>query len=248
MHSFLLKPLRKEHIEPFRRPEEDSIYFDRLHKGVQAFYAGDFREAETLLTLCRDQQPDDVRAAFFDALIPFLEYYFLEENDGTAHNTFEQKLRSFPVHQAHSGSNLALLMTSGLYGYASMAALKASNYMDAARRGLEGWNYLRKIDGADDTGFSLIGRGLTSFLAGSAPFPVRLSFVAQGVHANKEEGIRLLRKAAESDSIVSTDAVLILTQLYPLLEEHGIARHLANELCRVYPENKIYRSVLEKLV
>lgn len=243
MNPFSLRPISEQMVSPFFKNEENGS--DALYQAVVLFYAGDFTTAGRHLDDLMLADPSDVRPAFFNALIPFLHFYFEDPVNKRHYESFKTRFQQFPKKSA--GDGLGFLMTAGLYGYASLAALKADDPLNAARFGLEGWDYLKKIPEEADSGYSLIGRGLTSFLAGSAPFPVRISFVVQGVHASREEGIRLVRKAAALQSIVSADALLILTQLYPMVGETGMARYAAEALSTAYPGNAIYRQVLASL-
>jgi tetratricopeptide (TPR) repeat protein len=249
MISFQLQPLQMRHIRPFLdEADSENIYAAQLFQAVTHFYSGAFDEAAAVFQQLRGADPHDIRAAFFDALIPFLHSYFFEEESGTNTIAFQEKVARFPVLRAKSGDTLSRLLVSGVFGYASLHAIKRNKPFDAGTYGLEGWAYLKKVTTEDTTGFSLIGRGLMSFLAGSAPFPVRLTLSAQGIEANREKGILMLERAAQSDTIVSADAALILSQLYPLIQEPGKARHYAEELCRVYPENRVYQKVRQALL
>jgi hypothetical protein len=243
-----LQPLQEYHIAPFLADEQaDATFASSLFDAVKHFYQGRFAASEQLLQACNQERPNDVRVAFFEAMIPFLNHYFFEESPGPEYARFVSKLNAFPSRKAKSGDMLSMLLTSGVYGYASLGAIKNKNYFDAGRYGLEGWAYLRKLPETDATGLSAIGRGLMAFLAGSAPFPVRLTFTAQGVEASREKGLRYLEQAAASDSIVSADALLILSQLYPIVDEHRKARLCAALLCDTYPENAVFQKVRENL-
>jgi hypothetical protein len=242
-----LQPIHRRHLLPFSGDASLDSSGEQLFEAVSLFYAGDFDTASDILAALRSKDPQDIRPAFFDAMIPFLNSYFFETGSGSHTTAFEEKVKRFPVMRAKAGDLLARLLVSGVYGYASLHAIKRSQPFEAGTYGLEGWSYLRKVTTEDITGFSLIGRGLMAFLAGSAPFPVRLTFTAQGIEANREKGILMLEKAAQSDTVVSADAVLILSQLYPLIQEHAKAVLCARALCTVYPENAVYRKVLNDL-
>jgi tetratricopeptide (TPR) repeat protein len=90
-------------------------------------------------------------------------------------------------------------------------------------------------------------QGLHAYIAGSLGFPWKqLSFLT-GLHGDKESGIRILRRVAESGEYNKADAAALLEAI--LRREHRSAEAIQymNDLIRWFPRNYTFRMELARL-
>lgn len=221
-------------------------YEARLAEGIDAFYKTDWEKAERIFLELKREEPDNPMPHFFSSMMPFWEYFFIEQTSKNAKEFLvksekaiklsEKKLQNSP------SDTTMVLMLSGLYGYRSLVAAGESNYRVALQSGLTGFNYTRKLLSINsDRADARIGRGMFYYMVGSIPSGMRWASNMVGFRGDIEQGFEELKLAAESDSYISNDARLMLMYLYDKEERYEEALVYAGQLTEAFPENVIFK-------
>ena len=235
---------------------EPDPYQQKLDKGIEAFYQTHWDSASLVFDDLKGSHPKDPRAYFFDSMIPFWEYFFAGQNPETAQNFLELSAEAIEKSNNRLRENphdtTMVLMLSGLHGYRSLVAAGEKEYRTAIQGGMTGYKYTRQLLSLDsEDPKALIGKGIFYYMIGSVPDELRWMTNMMGIKGDKEEGFKILEKAAKSDSYVSNDAKMVLVYLYK--EEARYEEALAHiiDLKDRYDENIIfhynYAEVLEKV-
>ncbi|WP_372903647.1 tetratricopeptide repeat protein [Rhodohalobacter sp.] len=238
------------------QPDTSATYDEKLQEGIEAFYNTEWEVAENLFQELMEEDEKDPQPHFFSSMMPFWEYFFIEQNEELADeflnrsekavNLSEQKLDSSP------DDTTMVLLLSGLHGYRSLVAAGESNYRVAIRSGMTGFSYTRKLLSLDtDRPDARIGRGMFYYMLGSVPSELKWATNIAGLKGDIEQGFEELKIAAESDSYVSNDAIMLLMYLYNKEERYEEALSYAEELTERLPKNIIFKfkkaEILEKI-
>lgn len=235
---------------------DTTSYEQKLEDGIDAFYRTNWTEAGAIFRELQQEQPHDSRAFFFEAMIPFWEYYFGDRSKKAAEQFLSQSQHAIEVSQnqlnKNSSDTTMVLMLSGLYGYRSLVAAAEKNYKEALQSGMKGFKYTRQLLALDaDDPKALIGKGMFYYMVGSVPNGLKWVTNMIGMSADMEEGFDALEQAAKSDSYVRNDAQMILAYLYEREQQNKKALKHLEELCGRYPENIIFQynraRLLEKI-
>lgn len=230
-------------------------YDQKLDQGIESFYQTNWDKAATIFEELKARDEDDPRAYFFHAMIPFWEYFFGGKSSQAASDFLERSGKAIEVSSNRLDENphdtTMVLMLSGLYGYRSLVAASEKNYQTAIQSGMTGFRYTRQLLALDDEDpRALIGKGIFYYMVGTVPKELRWATNIMGIKGDKQEGLRILEKAATSDSYVSNDAKMILSYLYKSEGMYASALKHIKDLCQRYEENIIfqfnYAEILEK--
>ena len=228
------------------QPDTPASYDEKLQEGIEAFYNTEWEKAENLFQELMEEDETDPQPHFFSSMMPFWEYFFIEQNEELAEeflsrsekavNLGEQKLDSSP------NDTTMVLLLSGLHGYRSLVAAGESNYRVAIRSGMTGFTYTRKLLSLNtDRPDARIGRGMFYYMLGSVPSELKWATNIAGLKGDMEKGFEELKKAAESDSYVSNDATMLLMYLYNKEERYEEALSYAEKLTERLPKNVIFK-------
>lgn len=228
------------------QPDTSASYEEKLQEGIEAFYNTEWDKAESLFQELMEENEKDPQPHFFSSMMPFWEYFFIDQNEELADeflsrsekavNLSEQKLDSSP------NDTTMVLLLSGLHGYRSLVAAGESNYRVAIRSGMTGFSYTRKLLSLDtDRPDARIGRGMFYYMLGSVPSELKWATNMAGLKGDMEEGFEELKIAAESDSYVSNDAIMLLMYLYNKEERYEEALSYAEKLTERLPKNIIFK-------
>jgi tetratricopeptide (TPR) repeat protein len=224
-----------------------TLSFDeRLKDGIEAFYQTDWVRADRVFGELKREYPDDPQPHFFSSMMPFWEYFLIDQNEHLAGEFLKRsevavKLSEQKLKQASNDTTM-VLMLSGLHGYRSLVAAGESNYRVALQSGLNGFGYTRKLLSLDtERADARIGRGMFYYMLGSVPRELRWATNIAGVRGDVEQGLNELKIAAESDSYVSNDAKLMLMYLYNKEERYDEALAYADQLTGKFPKNVIFK-------
>ena len=228
------------------QPDTSVTYDEKLQVGIEAFYNTEWEKADSLFQELMEEDENDPQPHFFSSMMPFWEYFFIEQNEELADeflsrsekavNLSEQKLDSSP------NDTTMVLLLSGLHGYRSLVAAGESNYRVAIRSGMTGFSYTRKLLSLDtDRPDARIGRGMFYYMLGSVPSELKWATNIAGLKGDMEQGFEELKKAAESDSYVSNDAIMLLMYLYNKEERYEEALSYAEKLTERLPKNIIFK-------
>lgn len=228
------------------QPDTSATYDEKLQEGIEAFYNTDWEKAESLFQELMAENEKDPQPHFFSSMMPFWEYFFIDQNQELADeflsrsekavNLSEQKLDSSP------NDTTMVLLLSGLHGYRSLVAAGESNYRVAIQSGMTGFSYTRKLLSLDtDRPDARIGRGMFYYMLGSVPSELKWATNMAGLKGDMEKGFEELKIAAESDSYVSNDAIMLLMYLYNKEERYEEALSYAEKLTERLPKNIIFK-------
>ncbi|MDZ7714669.1 MAG: hypothetical protein U5J95_00500 [Balneolaceae bacterium] len=236
--------------------QAQNAYQQKLDKGIQAFYQTDWDSAGTIFDELKQDNNKDPRAFFFDAMIPFWEYFFAGQNARAAEQFLQLSAEAIEKSNSRLRENphdtTMVLMLSGLHGYRSLVAAGEKEYRTAIQSGMTGYKYTRQLLALDDDDpKALIGKGIFYYMIGSVPGELRWMTNMMGVKGNKSQGFEILEKAAQTDSYVSNDAKMVLVYLYKEEQRYGDALKHIEDLRSRYTNNIIfqfnYAELLEKV-
>ena len=221
---------------------DNSVFLE----AVDAFYNTEWETADSIFSELKEKRPEDPMPWFFSSMMPFWEYFFIEQTPELAEEFLddseiavhlsEQQLDSSP-----SDTTMVLLL-SGLHGYRSLVAAGENEYRVAISSGLAGFNYTRKLLSlGSDRPDARIGRGMFYYMVGSIPREMRWASNLVGFRADIEQGFDELKKAAESNSHVSADAKMMLMYLYNKEQRYDESILYADMLTTEFPENIIFK-------
>jgi len=230
----------------------DSLASDRdvslnqnLLDGIEAYYQTDWEKANLYFQKVKDEDPSDPRPYFFEAMMPFLEYFFIEQSESLANRFLEKseiavELSSERLEASPSDTTMVLLL-SGLHGYRGLVAADQNNHRIALSSGLTGFNYTRKLLSINtDRADARIGRGMFYYMVGSIPSGMKWAANIVGLSADIDDGFDELKKAAESNTYIRNDALMMLMYLYSREEQYKDALQYAEELTSTLPDNVIF--------
>lgn len=221
---------------------DDSVFV----QGVEAFYSTDWETADSIFSRLKEERPEDPMPWFFSSMMPFWEYFFIEQTEEKAAEFLEDseiavELSEQQLDRSPSDTTMVLLL-SGLHGYRSLVAAGENEYRVAISSGLAGFNYTRKLLSlGSDRPDARIGRGMFYYMVGSIPREMRWASNLVGFRADVDQGFDELKKAAESDSHVSADAKMMLMYLYNKEQRFEESIEYAEILTDEFPENIIFR-------
>lgn len=226
-------------------PENESAFEIKLNDAIDAYYNTDWVSAREIFSEMKTQWPDDPRPYFFESMMPFLEYFFVNQSGELANEFLEKSEKAVELSENRLTSSpndtTMVLMLSGLHGYRGLVAAGQSNHRVALSSGLTGFNYTRKLLSiSSDRPDARIGRGMFYYMVGSIPSGMRWASNMIGLRANIEDGFEELKIAAESDSYIRNDALMMLMYLYHKEERLEEALHYAEMLTERLPENVIF--------
>ncbi|MCG2588046.1 tetratricopeptide repeat protein [Rhodohalobacter sulfatireducens] len=239
----LYMPLINDSTESIKA--EKSWYEDRLNSGIEAFYQTDWDRANRNFEQIKTRHPDDPTPYFFESMMPFLEYFFVDQSEQLASEFLKKSEIAVELSQQKleetSTDTTMVLMLSGLYGYRGLVAAGQGEHRIALQSGLKGFNYTRQLLSIDSNRpDARIGKGMFYYMVGSVPSGMKWATNIFGLNAEIEDGFHELKIAAESDSYVSNDAKMMLMYLYQKEGRLEDALHYAEKLTKDLPDNVIF--------
>ncbi len=225
--------------------EGNGALSENLINGIEAYYQTEWEKAEAFFQKVKEEDPSDPRPYFFEAMMPFMEYFFIEQSEELA-NKFLRKseiavdLSSKRLEKSPNDTTMVLLL-SGLHSYRGLIAADQKNHRVALSSGLTGFNYTRKLLSIDtDRADARIGRGMFYYMVGSIPSGMKWAANIVGLSADIQDGFYELKKAAESDTYIRNDALMMLMYLYTREGQYVKALHYAEQLTAKLPNNVIF--------
>lgn len=223
-----------------------------LPQAIMSFYEADWNKSSVLFQRLKLQNKYDLRPYFYEAMIPFWNYFFggssIEKADeflqlsDIAIQVGEQQLKFAP------NDTSAILLLSGLHGYRSLVAAQEKRYRTAMNSGITGYSYTKTLMTMDNNDpNTLMGQGVFNYMMGSIPSEIRWMARLTGLTGDKQHGLMLLERAALADSHVSNDARMFLAYLYERDQEYVKAISHLEILAKKYPSNPIFYFNLAKI-
>lgn len=226
-------------------PSEESLYVEQLLLGLESFYQTRWDEAEDRFARLMRLNPDDPRGFFFQSMLPFWSYFFIEQSTERADRFLADAERAIEVAERRlekvPDDTLSVMLLSGLYGYKSLVAAGENRYRRAILDGRSGFQYTRQLLEFDEVRpDARIGRGMYHYMVGSVPGSLKWLARVFGLDGDKKTGFEELRMAAETESFVRIDAQLILATLYQREDRPGDALEYLYRLTNEYDQNVIF--------
>jgi tetratricopeptide (TPR) repeat protein len=225
--------------------DSDATLNEILLDGIEAYYQTDWVKADILFQKVKDEDPSDPRPYFFEAMMPFLEYFFINQTEELANNFLNKseiavEMSNEKLEKSPNDTTMVLLL-SGLHGYRGLVAADQNNHRVALSSGLTGFNYTRKLLSINtERADARIGRGMFYYMVGSIPSGMKWAANIVGLNADTEDGFDELKKAAESDTYIRNDALMMLMYLYTREEQYANALQYAEQLSAALPNNVIF--------
>lgn len=224
---------------------EETSYEQQLEAGIEAFYQTEWGEAHKIFSEIKKEYPKDPTPHFFESMMPFLEYFFVEQSEELANDFLRKSEKATTLSleklEASSSDTTMVLMLSGLYGYRGLVAAGQGEHRIALQSGLKGFNYTRKLLSINSNRpDARIGKGMFYYMVGSVPNGMKWATNLFGLSADIEDGFHELKIAANSSSYVSNDAKMMLMYLYQKEKRLDDALLYANELTEELPNNVIF--------
>ncbi|MGF1671334.1 MAG: tetratricopeptide repeat protein [Balneolaceae bacterium] len=231
-------------------------YEDQLIRGIDAFYRTDWRDAQKYFDELKSEYPDDPRAYFFESMIPFWKYFFVEQKVDFAKQFMSLSERAVLKSEKYlkqvPDDTTTVMILSGLYGYRSLVAAGEKEYRQAISSAINGFSYTRKLLALNESRpDARVGRGMFYYMTGNIPRELRWMTNAIGIRGNTAMGLEELEKASQSDSYIRFEAKMILAYLYNREGKFEKSLHYLDLLLEDYPTNSIFHffraEVLERL-
>jgi hypothetical protein len=143
------------------------------------------------------------------------------------------------IDRTSTGAWFARAMANGLM--ADYTALVEHKYLAASRMGkagLEDANELLKLDPAFYDAH--IWPGVTNYVAGSLPFPVRMLAKLRGFPTDKKAGVTLLQLTADKGALLRPYAKILLVVVNLRAKNRTAAHALLAELSSEFPTNPLF--------
>ncbi len=228
------------------RNSNEALFTDeRLHSAIHAFYASDWHTAQDLINELKDDHPGQPTVYFYDSMIPFWAYFFAGSQPEDARNFLQRSERAIDISERHlrtaRNDTSTVLLLSGLHGYRSLVAASEREFRTAIRSAMTGFGYTRQLLALNSNDPNAqMGRGVFNYMMGTIPSEVRWVTSFAGLSGDREAGFAQLEEAAQADSYVSIDALMILTFLYLRDGEYAEAKRTSARLVELHSENVIF--------
>lgn len=225
--------------------EKKSLYEEKLNEAIGHYYETEWEESEAIFAWMMKENPDDPRPHFFQAMKPFMEYFFIEASSENADRFLELSETAVDLSQRalreSPNDTTMVLMLSGLHGYRGLVAAGENRHRIALSSGLTGFNYTRRLLSMDSgRPDARIGRGMFYYMVGSIPSGMRWASNMAGLRADIEDGFNELKKAAETETYLRNDAWMMLMYLYGKEERYEESLMYAEKLTDALPGNVIF--------
>ena len=140
----------------------------------------------------------------------------------------------------------ALTLVAGLQAdYLSLVENRNLAALGPTRRATEWAQKLLAV--APDYGDAYLATGLSKYLIGSSPAPVRWILSLSGFSSDKRQGIRELEWTAEKGRYLAPFARLLLAIAYLRDNDRARARRMLEQLRDAFPENPLYARELARI-
>lgn len=225
--------------------EVDHHFENKLEEAIGHFYDTNWIKSAEIFSELKEERPNDPRPYFFESMKPFLEYFFIEQNEELADEFLSRSNIAIELSEKRLESvkddTTMVLLLSGLHGYRGLVAAGQNRHRIALSSGLVGFNYTRKLLSIDtERPDARIGRGMFYYMIGSIPSGMRWASNIVGLRAEVDDAFHELKQAAETESTIRNDALMMLMYLYGREERFAEAIHYAEILTNELPENVIF--------
>lgn len=252
---------------PAREPES-------LDLGYRRMYSLDFEGAERAFSTWQQERPEDPRGPVSEAAgllfaelyrLGVLETQFFVDDDaftgrggrkpdpnvkvrfdaalGRAEALAHRRLAEDP---ADADALFALALASGLKAdYLSLIEARNVAALSPTKHATEWAQRLLAV--APDYADAHLATGLSQYIIGSTPAPIRWVLRIGGFSGDKKEGIRELELTAERGRFLAPFARLLLAVAYLRQGDAASARRMLERLNEEFPENPLYAREIARI-
>ncbi len=154
--------------------------------------------------------------------------------------------RSIAIEPRDTDALFALTLASGLQAdYLSLIDSRNLAALGPTRRATEWAQKLLAV--APDYGDAYLATGLSKYLIGSSPAPVRWILSLGGFSADKRQGVRELEWTVETGRYLAPFARLLLAIAYLRENDRPRARRMLEQLRDAFPENPLYSREIARI-
>lgn len=228
--------------------EAQTVDWAEVHRhtirGIDHLYNLEFDDAFAQFDETIRLAPDDPRGWFFKSMVYFYVYQ-LTEND-TAYEKFIELSESV-IDKAESilenapDDLNAQFYLGGIFGYRGLAYQRHGNLLGALWDGRKGYGHLKTA--ATGERYSIdakMGFGLFTYLVARIPRSYSWVFNLLGFSGDQEEGLRMIRAAADSGIYTRTEAALFYAQFCFFERRYAEAYVYMRRIMEAYPKNSLF--------
>jgi tetratricopeptide (TPR) repeat protein len=248
--------------------------YESLDLGYRRMYSLDFEGAEHAFSIWQQERPEDPRGPVSQAAgllfselyrLGILEAQFFVDDDafterrglkpdpdvkarfdaalGRAEALAGNRLAADP---ADADALFAMALASGLRAdYLSLIEARNVAALSPTRHANEWAEKLLRKD--PDYADAYVATGLSKYIIGSTPAPIRWVLRIGGYSGDKKEGIRELELTAEKGRLLAPFAQLLLTMAYLRQGDAVRARQMLQRLQEEFPENPLYSREIARI-
>lgn len=219
--------------------------FDRqIQVGLDKIYNFNWVEGKKIFNSLIQKNPTDLRGYHYKSII-YLWYYLGNFNEAylDTFNYLSDKALDLANEKAESKSSAQLSYLIGsIYYNKSIAEARSGNYLQALWTSNQMKRYLEEAVKDDpDLYDAYLGQGLYNFALSQIPSSLEWAANLVGINADKETGLKFVKKTVQKGKLSKVDAQFYLSQLYSrVIVDHPAAKELLTNLVRRYPKNLLF--------
>ena len=227
-----------------------------IRRGSFFIYNMQFDSAEVSFKEVIRRYPDHPAGYFLDAMIEFWKIRIFRDDEKFDNIFLEKIVRAIKVCDNSIGKQstkqdlTALFFKGGSLGYRGQFYAMRETWWKAAKDGKDGLDILMKCyEIAPGNHDILLGAGIYNYFSVAFPneYPILNSLMMFLPKGDKELGIQQLKSVAKFAFYSSTEAKVVLLQIYFEFEKNYFeAWKIADELYKTYPRNPYFQRQLGK--
>lgn len=247
---------------------------ESLDLGYRRMYSLDFDGAERAFSIWQQERPEDPRGPVSEAAgllfselhrLGILEAQFFVDDDAFSERggrkpdpkvkiRFDGALeraealarRRLATEPENVDALFALALASGLRAdYLSLIEARNIAALSPTKHANEWAEKLLRVD--PDYADAHVATGLSKYIVGSTPAPIRWVLQIGGYTGDKTEGIRELELTAEKGRLLAPFARLLLAMVYLRQGDKEHARRMLERLQEEFPENPLYAREIARI-
>ncbi|HKD20293.1 MAG TPA: hypothetical protein VKG23_20765 [Thermoanaerobaculia bacterium] len=247
---------------------------DSLDLGYRRMYSLDFEGAERIFATWQQERPEDPRGSVSEAAdllfselhrLGILEAQFFVDDDtfterGSRKPDPHVKVRfdaalersedlahkRLAFEPENKDALFALALASGLRAdYLSLIEARNLAALSPTKRANEWAEKLLRAD--PDYADAYLATGLSKYIIGSTPAPIRWVLRIGGYTGDRKEGMRELELTAEKGRLLAPFARLLLAMVYLRQKDTVHARQMLERLQEEFPENPLYAREIARI-
>ncbi len=219
--------------------------FDRqIQLGLDKIYNFNWVKGKKIFNSLINKNPTDPRGYHYKSII-YLWYYLGNFNEAylDTFNYLSDKALDLANEKAKSKPSAQLSYLIGsIYYNKSIAEARSGNYIKALWTSNQMKQHLEDAVKDDPELYdAYLGQGLYNFALSQIPSSLEWAANLVGIKADKEAGLKFVKKTVQKGKLSKVDAQFYLSQLYSrVIVDHPDAKELLINLTRRYPKNLLF--------